>query len=62
MINVLMPVCLSLDGQMGAIPEEIISQLVDEAIEIESQTKKTEEEGRYYCQYFMSENAFARCK
>ena len=28
------------------IPEEIISQLVDEAIEIESQTKKNEE-GRY---------------
>ncbi|CAB3999718.1 Hypothetical predicted protein [Paramuricea clavata] len=31
------------DGQTGVLPEEIISQLVDEAIEIESQTKKNEE-------------------
>ena len=39
--------CLSLDGQTGVVSEEIISQLVDEAIEIESQTKKNEEE-RYF--------------
>ena len=52
-VYILIPLCLPLDGQTGVLPEEIISQLVDEAIEIESQTKKCEE-GRYYCKHTMS--------